>query len=111
MHGQISNHCTKALLACLSETASKLLEASVTHNTHQSYKTAMSVFQKFHRKIVHTSPEFPVQVAQVIYFVSWLHKEGKSHNTINTYVAGLSYFHRLNGFTGPTQLFIVKKKN
>lgn len=93
----------------MSETASKLLEASVTHNTHQSYKTAMSVFQKFHKKIYKTSPEFPINVAQVIYFVSWLHMEGKSHNTINTYVAGLSYYHRLNGFTDPTQFFIIKK--
>lgn len=66
----------------------------------------MSVFQKFHRKIFKTSPEFPIKVT---YYVSWLHKEGKSHNTINTYVAGLSYYHRLNGFTDPTQFFIIKK--
>lgn len=69
----------------------------------------MSVFQKFHRKIFKTSPEFPINVTQVIYFVSWLHKEGKSHNTINSYVAGLSYYHRLNSFTDPTQFFIIKK--
>jgi hypothetical protein len=55
----------------------------------------MSAFQKFHREIYLTSSEFPVKVEQVIYFVSWLHKKGKSHNTISTYVAGLSYFHRL----------------
>ncbi|XP_062572816.1 integrase/recombinase xerD homolog isoform X2 [Saccostrea cucullata] len=109
IHGPISNYCAKAIPSCLNETASKLLEASVTYNTQQSYKTAMSVFQNFYRKVFHTRPEFPTEVAQVICFVSWLHKEGKSHNTINTYVAGLSYYHRLNGFTDPTQFFIIKK--
>lgn len=78
-----------------------------THNTHQSYKTAMSVFQKFHKKIYNTSPEFPINVAQVIYFVSWQHTKGKSHKTINTYVTGL--YHRLKGFQ--TQHNFLLSKN
>nr|XP_022311942.1 uncharacterized protein LOC111117153 isoform X2 [Crassostrea virginica] len=49
IHGEISNYHTKEIPKCLEDTASRLLEAAVSQNTHQSYRTAMSVFQKYHQ--------------------------------------------------------------
>ncbi|XP_078322501.1 uncharacterized protein LOC111113080 isoform X1 [Crassostrea virginica] len=109
IHGEISNYHTKEIPKCLEDTASRLLEAAVSQNTHQSYRTAMSVFQKYHQCTFSTSPKFPTTVSQVIYFVAWLHQQGKSYNTINTYLAGLSYYHQVNAFTDPTQFFVVKR--
>lgn len=45
----------------------------------------------------------------MLYFVAWLHDQKKSHNTISTYLAGISYHHRIRELPDPTQFFIIKK--
>lgn len=45
----------------------------------------------------------------ILYFVAWLHDQKKSHNTISTCLAGISYHHRNRELPYPTQFFIIKK--
>lgn len=45
----------------------------------------------------------------ILYFVAWLHGQKKSHNSISTCLAGISYHHRIRELPDPTQFFIIKK--
>lgn len=45
----------------------------------------------------------------ILYFVAWLHDQKKSHNTISTHLAGISYHHRIRELPDPTKFFITKK--
>jgi hypothetical protein len=95
--------------AYLTEAVSELLGAAVSDNTQISYKTGLAMFEKYCYQIFKSPPVYPASVTQILYFVAWLHSQNKSHNTINTYLAGISYHHRIRNFDDPTQFFIVKK--
>jgi hypothetical protein len=68
----------------------------------------MSVFRKFHEATYRIELKFPTTVNKIVYFISWLYKQGKSFSTISTYLSGLSYYHPLTGLVDPTQFFVIK---
>lgn len=93
----------------MNNTAVKLFDAAFSSNTHVSYRTAINSYHKFHLHVTGTSPVFPVPVDKLVQYISWLYQNGKSANTIITYVAGLTSYHRMMGFEDPTQCFLIKK--
>lgn len=65
--------------------------------------------KKYFIKICHSSSVYPSSVMHILYFVAWLHDQKKSHNTISTHLAGISYHHRIRELPDPTKFFITKK--
>lgn len=59
------------------------------------------------KKIFHSFPVYPSSVMHISYFVVTWPK--KSHNTIGTYLAGMSYYHQIRELPDPSQFFLIKK--
>ena len=51
----------------------------------------------------------PVSIQHIMLFIAYNFEKGNSANTISTYIAGINYVHRLNGYYDITQNFVVKK--
>jgi len=44
-----------------------------------------------------------------MFFVSHLYKSGFSYSTVNCYLSGISFFHKLNGWEDYTHCFVIRK--
>jgi hypothetical protein len=54
-------------------------------------------------------PLWPIPSQHVVLFIAYSFEKGKSAATISTYVAGLNYFHKLQGFYNIYDVFVVSK--
>ncbi|XP_033760621.1 uncharacterized protein LOC117342549 [Pecten maximus] len=108
-HGPQPNQDSSPATTSLNNTAVKLFDAAFSSNTHVSYRTAINSYNKFHLHLTGMSSSFPAPVAKVVQYISWLYQNGKSANTIHTYLAGLASQHKMKGFEDPTQCFLIKK--
>ena len=52
---------------------------------------------------------YPCQAQHYVLFISYCFERGFSPATIKTYISGLSFYHKLNNWYDPAQLFVVKK--
>ena len=52
---------------------------------------------------------WPASLYDVLCFIAYLFKDGLSHSSINCYLSGLSFFHKMNNFMDNTQTFVVRK--
>ena len=85
-----------------------LLNASVAPNTAAAYRTAINAFIQFSSEFSLPSA-LPISTHHVVLFISYCFEKGLSLKTINTYIAGLNYLHKLNGYNDLREPFIVKK--
>ena len=68
----------------------------------------MSVFNNFRDKYK-LEKIWPVSVDQTVSFIAYCFEMGYSPASIVSYIAGLSFYHKLNSWPNPTVQFIVKK--
>lgn len=57
----------------------------------------------------HLGNDWPIPVSHIVLFLSFCFEKGMSGRSITTYLAGVNYFHMLQGFPDLNQLFIVTK--
>lgn len=85
----------------------RLLFAAFAPNTHQTYKTGWRAFCAFkHQRLCVNSP---ASVQSIREFVAWLSLRQLAPATIATYVSGVGYYHKIQGWQDPTQDFLVAK--
>ncbi len=84
-----------------------LLNASVSQNTQTTYQTAVNTYNAFTtaRGLI----GYPMTVNTLCSFIAYLSLENKSFNTINTYIAGLSYWLKSHDLPDITKVFIIKQ--
>lgn len=87
--------------------ASHLVSSSLSCNTKLTYHTALQSFTGFCQAMGITQP-WPVPSWILSLFVAWIYKKGLSANTVKTYISGISYAHKINHLTDPTESFYFK---
>ncbi|MEW8547290.1 MAG: tyrosine-type recombinase/integrase [Candidatus Thiodiazotropha sp.] len=85
-----------------------MLQSSVAVNTATTYHNAVSCFLAFLSHYGFTV-SYPFKAEQIVLFVAHCFEIGFAPSTISTYMAGLSFFHKMNNWYDPSELFIVKK--
>lgn len=85
-----------------------LLKGSLAPNTIKTYQTSISVFKKFCKQYSFKL-QLPFQTRHVVLFISYCFEWGCTPATTRTYVSGLSFYHKINGFHDPTDAFIITK--
>ena len=95
-------------MECLHTRTQWLLRASVAVNTASTYKNAISCFNDFRSKYGFPLV-FPGQADHIMMFISYCFEKGFSPATIKTYISDLSFYHKLNNWYDPSELFVVKK--
>ena len=103
-----SVHSPGVSLEYLRHRAGTLLQAGVAPNSKLTYDTSVRAFEKF-RGSYHLPQLWPIPSQQIILFITFCYEKGQSPKTISTYVAGLSYFHKLYGFYDLHDIFVIKK--
>ncbi|XP_053404631.1 uncharacterized protein LOC123552767 isoform X1 [Mercenaria mercenaria] len=93
---------------CLQSRAKQLLNASLSANTLGTYRTALVTFQDF-CSVYKLKLQWPITQNQVILFISFCFEKGLSPNTISTYVAGITYYNKLNEGSDFGEVFIIRK--
>ena len=53
--------------------------------------------KKYYRQTFSSFRKFQFSVDHNMYFIAWLHHKGRFYNTMNTYLAEISYHHRIKG--------------
>ena len=92
----------------LIKTAELLLDAASAPNTKSTYSTAMQK-KNFLEKYFPKTELADLTVEKIVLFIAYLFEEGKSPNTISTYLAALSYYLKFKGKPDITNNFIIKK--
>ena len=92
----------------IAKEAVRLLQASTASSTQIVYQRGVDVFQDF-RKKMGLGGNWPASVGEVVSFVSYESLAGRAASTIQSYIAGLSFYHKLEGWQDPTKAFIVSK--
>lgn len=86
----------------------RLLHAALSENTHRAYQAGFNSYHYFCTQYGHNCI-WPPSLESVVQFVAYLSAKGLSYATVRSYLAGLSYFTKLQGFQDPTDQFLVSK--
>ena len=68
----------------------------------------MSAFNKF-RNGCSLKENWPAPVSHITYFIANCFEKGYAAATITTYIAGIGFYHKINGWTDPLNSFLIKK--
>ena len=85
----------------------RLLSLSIAPNTKRVYTVGWNAFCQFKGWRPNTIACGSIQ--DISQFVAWLSLRNLSPRTISTYVAGVGFFHKVNGWEDPTRDFLVTK--
>ena len=88
--------------------AGRLVNTSMAKNTCTTYQSATTTFQQFCLDSRLQQP-FPASTDTIILFIASLSLNGYSSATIFTYISALSFEHKIKGFQGPTNNFVIKQ--
>lgn len=77
-------------------------------NTLQTYNTALGTFKVF-RRGAKLPDQWPVNFNHIALFVANCFETGLTAKTVKTYIAGINYFHKLQGGSDITDHFLIKK--
>jgi len=92
----------------LHTTVSNLISASLNAASRKLYSKHWSAYSDFAK--THETEASPLVSAEsVCLFVAHLHNKNLASATIRSYLAAISYAHKLNSLVDPTTAFIVKK--
>ena len=86
----------------------RLLQASLADATHSVYQRGVSTFEQFRGKLG-LMLTWPAPCSHVVAFISSMSLEGKAPATISSYLAGIAFWHKINGWEDPSKAFIVQK--
>ncbi len=95
-------------MGALAAEAVKLLEASLSKNTWNSYVSVIEKFNQF-RLSYNLDVSWPVSGSVMIAYIAFMSKEGYAHSSICLHTSALAFIHKINGWADPTNSFIVKK--
>ena len=95
-------------MAHIQSRAGKLLKISLAHNTSLAYKRAITAFEKF-RMLYSFKSIWPVPVSENMLFISYCYECGLASSTIKSYIAGVSFAHKIRNCPDSTKHFVVKK--
>ena len=87
---------------------SNILDHSIAPNSLNTYKKALTAFNLFRSKYG-PALKWPASYDEISLFITYLYENGYSASTIRTYLSGIGYYHKLNNWYDPKELFIVKK--
>jgi hypothetical protein len=73
-----------------------------------TYERGFSAFVEFRQKFG-LANAYPISVYEISNFNAYLFRNEFSHSTVKCYLAGISFFCKLNNFEDNTQKFVVKK--
>ena len=88
--------------------AQRLLASSIAAGTRSTYTTGIRNFEQF-RISIGLGCLWPAPEQHVIAFIANMSLDGKAASTIDTYIAALSYKHKVNGWLDPSNNFLIKK--
>ena len=87
-----------------------LLSTALTDGTRRSYLRAWVVFRQFYAHFYgSTTPPLPLIPTCIPLFISYLSFRKLAFSTITSYLAAISYVHKLRGFRDPTKSFLIQK--
>ncbi len=67
------------------------------------------VVVKHFRDLYHFTTQWPMPVSEILLFISYCVEQGYSSSTIRTYIAGISFIHKVSGGPDTSAHFVVKK--
>lgn len=85
-----------------------MLNASISANTSDSYKSAINVFDRF-RSVHGHDLNWPPQIDVILDFISYLSVQGYAPSTAKSYIFGISFQCKLLNVNDVSQNFVVKK--
>ena len=86
----------------------RLVNAAFASSTKLTYDQALRSFDAF--RVGQALPQaWPAPQEHIVQFAAFLSLENKSHATARTYVAAISTFHKLKGWSDPTNNFLLRK--
>jgi hypothetical protein len=104
----MANTSPTADMGCLIAESKRLLNSSLSHNTHKAYQAALNKLQSFltHYGLHQT---WPLHHNTVLYFIAYLSIQKLSPKSVSLYISALSYFHKINQLPDPTKSFQITK--
>ena len=100
--------CARPSMGTLQKRSAKLVEASIAANSNATYSNAIESFEKF-RLLYNLPCIWPAPKDHVILFIAYCFECGYAPSSITTYIAGLSFKHKLNEWYDPMEMFMIKK--
>lgn len=85
------------------------MENALSEGTRTAYNRAKLVYEKFMTQHFSQLPLFPLQVEQLVLFISHCYTKKLAPQTVTTYLSALAHFNKLNGYGDTTQAFVVKR--
>lgn len=85
-----------------------LLSSSMAKSSWNTYQRALTLLEQFLIQFSFTMV-FPLQPPVVALFVSYMHGKKYASSTIITYLSAISYVHKLQGVSDPTNSWLVEK--
>lgn len=96
------------ILEVLAGEVDSLVNASLAENTVKLYKLAVKQFDAFCTEYK-LSPSWLPPLNHVVNFVAYLSCKGYSFSTASSYVSGIAFQLKINGFNDVTDSFLIRK--
>ena len=94
----------------LVSTLNGLLSTLLTDGSRQLYRRAWLVFREFYAQFYGSAnPSLPLFPHCIPLFISYLSFRKLAFSTITSYLAAISYVHKLRCFPDPTKSFLIQK--
>lgn len=90
----------------IADEVERLLTASMSVNTHNTYRTGMQAFEQFRRSQGLPSSWPPLDV-HLNMFIAQLLLQGFKHATAKSYISAISYYCKVYYKADPTKSFLV----
>ena len=100
--------CSSGVLEPFAGEVDRLLSASLADNTVKLYNQAVSTFDAF-RTQYNFQTSWPPNINVLVNFIAFLSSEGYSFSTAKSYLSGISFYIKLNGWPDLSEAFVVKK--
>ena len=72
------------------------------------YNNAIEKFTKFRREY-NLGLSWPATISDVVFYIAFLAKKHWAHSTISVHMSAISFLHKINNWSDPTNAFIIKK--
>jgi hypothetical protein len=100
-------HSGRVLVNDFQTEIDRLLQLSVAPSTARQYGVALRLFNELRREHM-LETIWPVPLEDIMSFIAYMFRLELSHSTINCYISGLSFHHKISNLTDNTQLFVVR---
>lgn len=91
------------------DTVEQLIDSSISQSTNRLYSKTWDIFSQFCGSCSPKASPLPAQVPTLAAFFSLQFASGKVGSTLTTYSSPIAFVHKINGFSDPTDSFIIRK--